>query len=263
MSLVVASSSAVQRFDLSILRFLEGYGKLWVNPLRLLCIERYCQHKALLLQKSNGLRQIQSNNEVKLQCLKEKIDTQGADVLTDEEKDVYRELHIRTLSRSQQEHLIGLRRELRELPRLADIMPTKLGNVLRVAECKPSEKYGLDAVVCWSRLWLLLPDTAKKDLKSTRDELNSAVRLWLWSVLFTIWFFFGAWWAVPIGIISACFAYYCWAIPAARSYGALVEAVFDLYRHLLYQSLRWNLPSEPSVERRVGNELTLYLLQGL
>ncbi|NJL87328.1 MAG: hypothetical protein HC886_17260 [Leptolyngbyaceae cyanobacterium SM1_1_3] len=41
-----------------------------------------------------------------------------------------------------------------------------------------------------------------------------------------------------------------------------IEASFDLYRHLLYKSLRWQLPDDPAVERRVGKELTRYLWRG-
>jgi hypothetical protein len=53
------------------------------------------------------------------------------------------------------------------------------------------------------------------------------------------------------------------AIAAATTYGDLVEASFDLYRSLLYQSLRWNLPADPNEERRVGQHLTEYLWRGL
>lgn len=64
-----------------------------------------------------------------------------------------------------------------------------------------------------------------------------------------------------LGLLSARLAYQ-WAIAAAQTYGELVEASFDLYRHLLYQSLRWQLPADPKVERRVGQELTRYLWRG-
>lgn len=60
------------------------------------------------------------------------------------------------------------------------LMPTKLGNILRAAESRPYDKYGLDAVICWSRLWLLLPDGVKKELQEARSNLNTAARFWLW-----------------------------------------------------------------------------------
>lgn len=145
-------------------------------------------------------------------------------------------------------------------------MPTRLGNLLRAAERKPLEKYGLDAIICWSRIWFLIPDTVRKELQIARADLDTATRFWLWGILFILWTFLGAWWAAPLGIISALFAYYAyynWAIDAAATYGELIEATFDLYRHLLYESIRWNLPSDPNEERRVGKELTNYLYQNL
>lgn len=146
------------------------------------------------------------------------------------------------------------------LPLPNQLMPTRLGNILRAAEQRPLEKYGLDGIVCWSRLWLLLPDAVKKDLQEARADLNTAARVWLWSLLFIVWAIW-AWWAAPVGIISALFAYY-WALDAASNYGELIEATFDLHRHLLYQSLRWNLPTDPDEERRVGQQLTEYLWRG-
>ncbi|MCY7392227.1 MAG: hypothetical protein LH647_12305 [Leptolyngbyaceae cyanobacterium CAN_BIN12] len=144
----------------------------------------------------------------------------------------------------------------------ADLMPTRLGNILRAAEHKPLAKYGLDAIVCWSRLWLLLPDAVKKDLQAARADLNTAARVWLWSLLFCGWAFVGvslwAAWSLLFGLLSAWFAY-GWALDAASTYGELIEAAFDLHRHLLYQSSRWNLPADPAIEHRVGQELTQYL----
>ncbi|MEM9927397.1 MAG: hypothetical protein AAF915_27270 [Cyanobacteria bacterium P01_D01_bin.50] len=98
-------------------------------------------------------------------------------------------------------------------------------------------------------------------MKSQCNDLNIAARVWLWSLLFILWIFW-IWWAVLLGIISAIFAYYYWALNPAIIYGELVEATFDLYRYLLYQSLRWGLPADPNEEHRVGEELTRYLWPG-
>lgn len=259
---VAASAFVVQRFDTPIIRFLEGYWHPWLQPVRQTRISHYRQHKQALIQQSQTLRILEAQQKSRLQALKTIIETQGATTLTAPEKDEYRQLNEHLLTPTQQETLIQIRQALHNLPANTDLMPTRLGNILRAAERRPLEKYGLDAIICWSRLWLLLPEAAKKDLQDARAELNNAARLWLWSILFLVWAALGAWWAAPLGILSALLAYYNWAIAAAITYGDLIEASFDLYRHLLYESLRWNLPADPNEERRVGQQLTEYLWRG-
>ncbi|WP_392533732.1 hypothetical protein [Nostoc sp. C117] len=139
-------------------------------------------------------------------------------------------------------------------------MPTKLGNILRAAESRPYDKYGLDAVICWSRLWLVLPDGVKKELQEARSSLNTAPRFWLWSLLFIVWTVW-AWWAVPAGLLGLIFAYY-WTVDAAGVYCSLLESAFDLYRLELYKSLRWPIPINPKQEQESGKQLTIYLLRG-
>jgi NADH:ubiquinone oxidoreductase subunit len=225
--LIAASAFVVQRFDLPVLRFLEGYWHPWLRPLRRWLIAKEVKRSQRISARWQELA----------------------------------DLHPAQLTAEQRDEFVQLDWQQIHLPLPNQLMPTRLGNILRAAEQRPLEKYGLDAIVCWSRLWLLLPDTVKKDLQEARADLNTAARVWLWSLLFIVWAIW-AWWAAPVGIISAIFAYYYWALDAARSYGELIEATFDLHRHLLYQSLRWNLPTEPNEERRVGRQLTEYLWRG-
>ena len=264
--IIAASAFVVQRFDFATLRFLEGYGPLWLPPLRQWRIRYYRDRKVKLTQESQVLREIEDQQRATFQALKKAIATQGAAALSEVERHQYRQLNEQLLTPTQQENLIRLSQALRTLPAAnTDLMPTRLGNLLRSAERKPLEKYGLDAIICWSRLWMLLPDAVKKDLHESRADLNNAARVWLWSLLFCGWTFVGEniWttWTLVVGLISAWFAY-DWAISAASTYGELIEAAFDLHRHLLYQSLRWNLPPDPVVEKRVGVDLTQYLRRG-
>jgi hypothetical protein len=149
------------------------------------------------------------------------------------------------------------------LPSTADqLLPTRLGNILRATERRPDERYGLDAIICWSRLWLLLPDTTRKDLQAARAELNNAARLWLWSILFSIWTVLGAWWAIPIACLTAGVTYYSWILDAATTYADLIDATFDVHRTLLYKSLRWQLPATAAAEIEAGKQLTAYLWSG-
>ena len=42
--------------------------------------------------------------------------------------------------------------------RLDELMPTRLGNILKNAEVYPKLRYGIDSVLIWPRLYPLLPD---------------------------------------------------------------------------------------------------------
>lgn len=246
LSLITVSAFVVQRFDLVVLRFLEGYWHPWLNPFSQWFVSREIKRTQRIGDRWQMLMQQRERT---------------------------------SLNRREHDEFIQLDWQYLHLPLPEQLMPTRLGNNLRAAEQRPLEKYGLDAVICWSRLWLLLPDSTKKELQSARADLNTAARVWLWSLLFILWAFIGAWWAEEgwwtsplnfiavcwpaiVGILSAVFAYYNWAISAAITYGELIEATFDLYRHLLYDFLRWHLPADPNEERRVGQQLTQYLLRG-
>jgi hypothetical protein len=232
---IAVSAFVVQRFDLAVLSFLEGYWHPWLNRPREQLIRKQLRRRDRL--------------EKQLRSLNDRGLTQ--------------------LNASERIQHAQLRQQWLRQPTPDNLMPTRLGNILRAAEQRSDEKYGLDAVVCWSRLWLLLPDAVKKDLQEARADLNTAARVWLWSLLCCFWalgsvhlqpiWTVNVWSLWPLlGLLAARFAY-GWAIAAARTYGELIEATFDLYRHLLYQSIRWHLPADPEVERRVGRQLTQYL----
>ncbi|MGJ5630173.1 hypothetical protein [Nostoc sp. CALU 1950] len=227
--IIAVSGFVVQRFDLFILRFLEGYWSAWLLPLR----------RWMIQQKERDLKR----KDKRWQTLADKKDQQ---VITNEELEEY----------------VTLDGQLMQFPSQPNrLMPTKLGNILRAAESRPYDKYGLDAVICWSRLWLLLPDGVKKELQEARSNLNTAARFWVWSLLFIVWTLW-AWWAIPAGLVGAIFAYY-WAVDAASIYCSLLESAFDLYRLELYKSLRWQIPINPKQEQELGQQLTTYLLRGL
>ena len=140
-------------------------------------------------------------------------------------------------------------------------MPTKLGDALRAAEDRPRDKYGLDPIICWPRLWLLLPEAPRTDLVATRESLNKATQVWIWGLLF-IGFSAWAWWAAPMGIAVAIVAYYGWMLSAAETYGSLLESAFDIHRRKLYEELRWPLPQTPEQERDEGPLMMEYLWRG-
>jgi hypothetical protein len=140
-------------------------------------------------------------------------------------------------------------------------MPTKLGDILRVAEYRPYGKYGLDAVICWYALWLLLPADVKTELVQTRTALDNAARGWLWGALFLVWTPW-TWWAIPIGVLIPALTYYIGILGAATVFGELMVTAFDLYRFKLYDSLRLPRPTSPAHEREQDGPRVTNLLWG-
>lgn len=140
------------------------------------------------------------------------------------------------------------------------LMPTRLGNLLRAAEMAPRDRYGLDGVICWPRLWLLLPENVRNELTRARDGLDAAAELWLWGLLFLT---LGGWspWPVAAGLILSLYAYRQ-ALRAAEVYAALIQSAYDLHRFALYHALHWPRPANPAQEHAAGEALTQYLWRG-
>lgn len=167
-----------------------------------------------------------------------------------------------TASTAQREEFVRSAQVLRFSPGEGRHQPTAVGNILRTAETRPADKYGLDAVALWPHLWLLIPEDSRKELVAARAALDAAVGIGGWGLLFLL-FTPWAWWAAPAGLAAVALSTYAWVPQRARVFATLVEAVFDLHRNTLYRQVRWPLPSSPERERREGRRLTTYLVHGL
>ncbi|KQC36850.1 hypothetical protein [Frankia sp. ACN1ag] len=140
-------------------------------------------------------------------------------------------------------------------------LPTPIGNILRAAERRPADKYGLDTIICWPRLWPALPDTLRADLLAARATLDTATTTALWGLLFCA-FTPLTWLAIPLGLAVTTLTVTT-VIPArAHTFGDLIETAYDTHRTALYSQLRWPLPATPADEKAAGQALTAYLLRG-
>jgi hypothetical protein len=152
---------------------------------------------------------------------------------------------------------------LRRLPVSANqYLPTRLGNILHAAERRPTEKYGLDAVVVWPQLWLCLPAVTQQELANARLALDRAVAAVIWGALFVLFTLFTPWAiVVSVGVVSISWAF--WLPQRATAFADLIEATFDVHRIALYSALRWPLPANPADEPDSGRLLTQYIMRGL
>ena len=225
--LVVASSARlVEALTVPVLRLLEGYWPRWADPLR----------RQLLGRRAKRIGTL----EDRWRELARRRGTLDADEYAE-----YVELNTRRAA-------IPVDRRAR--------MPTRLGDLLRAAEARPRHRFGLDAVVCWPRLWLLLPEPVRSEVAGARARLDSAAQLWVWGLLFCGWAAL-AWWALAPGLVVMAVAYRS-AFVNAAAYGELVQSTFDLHRSLLYEKLRLPFPDDPQEELSAGKRLTSLLERG-
>ena len=227
---LVGSGIVVGEMAGPVLRFLEGYWPRWADPLRLRLARRLADRataEAPAWQKAY-----------------ERVQPSARP--TAEDLAVYARLE---------------RRRRRRPSSPSYFLPTPIGNILRAAERRPLDKYGLDAIILWPRLWPALPETLRSDLIAARTSLDRAAIASIWGVLFCA-FAPLTLWAIPIGLGIAATAVAAVIPSRAQAFGDLLEAAYDQYRTALYTQLRWPLPANPRQEHAEGHRLTSYLWRG-
>jgi len=260
--LVAASAVAAERLTLPLLRLMEGYGwrPEWVRDRLVNRRRRRYRHWNKCVEKLDTRQRLGTLETAEFLELAEleKDPAANPDRLAELKQRQADGLDARMTV------LLGRGRKiLRSAPRLDALgMPTRLGDILRAAEQRPHDKYGLDAIICWSALWLLLPAEAKTELVQAGSALDNAARAWLWGAVFVVWTPWN-WLALPIAVIIPVLAYYIGIVPAATLFGELTVSAFDLYRFRLYDNLHLPRPTSPALERRDGLRVSRLLWEGL
>lgn len=151
------------------------------------------------------------------------------------------------------------------------VLPTRLGNVLRAAEERAGQRYGLDAVVVWPRLYPLLPQQVTRGLAEQRGQLDLNVRLSAMLSLSAVaqsglflsqptQLLVHPWWLLlPAGTLLVAHLSYRAAVSAAEAFGVTIETVFDLHRFALFPALRLKLPATYAEEVAQNRYLTAFL----
>jgi hypothetical protein len=259
--LLAASALVADRLTVPVLKLLEGYGPMPRGLRRRLAARRWRRREALSTAV-NELRARRSRGDLSLQELDE-LNELRAQPQSDPAR--LKELTARSSTFTAGDAVALSRGEarLRSIPPSEHlVMPTRLGDILRAAEFRPGDKYGLDTTVCWYSLWLLLPAEVKQEISQARLELDRAARAWLWGALFLVWTPWLFYVALPVGILIPLLAYYVGMLNAARLFGDLMETAFDLHRMTLYDALHLPRPTSAADERAHGALVTRLLWQG-
>jgi hypothetical protein len=267
LALLAASALLAERLTTPVLRILEGY---WSRPQwlwRLLVTahgkprERWAARvRPLAVRQRRGTLSVAEHQELRT-LLRQSSTPNSATVDLDRLADL--QLRQQAGFRpDEQARLTRGRQVLHRIPEQPSLrMPSRLGNVLRAAERRPTERYGLDTSVCWIALWLVLPEQTRTELAQARAAVDSATRTWLWAGLFLVWTPW-TWWALVVGLVIPPVVYQVSLLPAAAAFGALIVAAFDLNRMALYDALLVSRPAGPEEERQTTAPLVNNMLWG-
>ena len=234
LALIGATDLVLRALSFSTLRLLEGHWPRFAEPLR----------RRLVTRVTDAYKR----DRYRWAVLSERASPEASSSLTEDE----------------QRELTGLERRLQRVPVSPDQrLPIVLGNLLRATETRIEGRYGLDPIRCWPAFWFVLPEFARSEVAAARAGLDASARVLLAGLLFTVWALVAWWWPpIVIGPIVAIAAYYGWMIPAAATYGSVVEATFAVHRFALYEALHWPLPATPAGERTGGRALTEAIARG-
>lgn len=148
------------------------------------------------------------------------------------------------------------------------VMPTRLGNILRNAELYSSDRYEIDAVLMWPRLYNLLPERFIQTIAEAKGSLDFMLVVSALSGIFGLvigvylvivqasgWLFLTYFWG---GLFLAWFAYRS-ALGSALLYAQQIKAGFDLYRNELLKQMRLELPKTPSEEIELWGKIHQFI----
>ena len=178
------------------------------------------------------------------------------------------------------------------------LLPTRLGNVLRASEIYPIERYHLEGITIWPRLFHVLPPQFVKDLEEKNNHfiflINSSLMSYIIGAFSSAvglirspcqlfisvlschdphnpeWFFTRGFQSISpfeylwIGIVFIFTGYFLYriAVNAAVSYGLFIRAGFDLYRFDLLKQLKHPIPRTLKEEKEIWDTLCEFFIAG-
>jgi hypothetical protein len=177
------------------------------------------------------------------------------------------------------------------------VMPTRLGNVMKASEVYAYDRYFIEAITIWPRLFSVLPSGFIKDMEEKNNHfmflLNSTLLIYVTSGFCLLAAFLGFFYQAckyplfcstlhklkslqtgfdeipPLMYLLICaaliyFGYrlYRIAVNAAQDFGLFYRAGFDLYRMELLKQLHRKLPQDLGDERNTWLALSTFFISG-
>lgn len=144
------------------------------------------------------------------------------------------------------------------------LMPTMLGNVLRNAEDAAGDRYKLDAMTLYPRMYSSiskpLADAMSRQLDVITLTASMCVSFALGTLATTpVLLRLDLWSLVPLVTVLLAVLSYRGGVRAATSHGVLFATTFDLHRFDALRAMHYRLPDTFDEEQRLNGALTAFL----
>jgi len=142
---------------------------------------------------------------------------------------------------------------------LREVLPTRLGNVLRRYE-RAGASYGIQAIPTVPRLGMVAEDKEVEYVQDQRLQLELAVRTAFLAIVaagLTVIFMWrhGLWMLLALGPYAVGYLSYRGAVVVAHEYGTALAVLIELNRFRLYERLRHPQPENAAQEREANARL--------
>lgn len=133
------------------------------------------------------------------------------------------------------------------------MLPTALGNALRTGETSAGERYGLNTLASWPRLYPLLSEKLATLQASARDSLDAAANFYVSFFVVAVIAVVAladelkAYW-IPALAFGLCCLSYLGSVAAAVTFTTYLRVAYDLHRFDLLKALHHKLPDTPAEE---------------
>ncbi len=149
-------------------------------------------------------------------------------------------------------------------PTQYEIMPTLLGNALKRAETTAGERYNLDTVASYPRLYPRLSPEVRAQVSMELDLMDTNATFCLVFVVLAVAAApiaaRGHWWFLASAtLVAAAWISYRGAIAVARRHANTLAAAYDLHRFDLLASMHVPLPPDPDAEWKTNGKISDFL----
>jgi len=148
-----------------------------------------------------------------------------------------------------------------------DVLATAFGNTIRAFETYSKKMYGFEAIDGWLRLLAVIPKDYRQMIDSAKAQTDFWLNLWFFSYLvFGYLIFIGTWsphhhpalWLLSLAPVFTILISRSAAISAARDWGAVVKASFDVFLPDLCAKMRISTTSSLGSNSGESNEFKMW-----